>query len=211
MRFFVLVASLNYRRLYIQTLQRIDGLAPWQLATLATAVTERAWPNFALFCQITEYGQPDELRHALNMVWDYCSGLQSSKNFERYLELLDENTPSTDDFEMFGVEPALDFTTGLHCTLLCAMKSSPEETASALTVSLTTIGKLIEYTEADTLEGIELNDYIEQHELYQAQEAFIDYLIETMLQKPKQAKEFVREMKAVAMNNGVSQLGISVD
>ncbi|USE35384.1 DUF416 family protein [Endozoicomonas sp. SCSIO W0465] len=168
---------MNTRKLYAQYSRQIELFSPWQLTALATAVTERAWPNFALFSELAEFGQPVEVRHCLNLLWDYTAGLQSAKNFERLLERLDENTPVPEDFDMFGVQPALDFSVSLNCAIHCAMKASVDEAASALTVSLSTIGKFIKYTEAAELKGTELTQYIEEHELFEIQCRFIRELI----------------------------------
>ncbi|MGI2026159.1 DUF416 family protein [Endozoicomonas acroporae] len=202
---------MNTRTLYAQYSRQIELLAPWQLATLATAVTERAWPNFALFLELAEFGHAADVRHCLNMLWDYTAGLQSSKNFERLLERLDENTPAPEDFDMFGVEPALDFSAGLNCAINCAMKASIDETASALTVSLSTIGKFIKYTEAQELRGTELAQYTEEHELFEVQRRFISELISMVCQQKKPSKEFTKELRLLSANDGVSQLGISLD
>lgn len=149
------------------------------------------------------------------MLWDYTSGLQSSKNFERLLDRLDENTPAIEDFDMFGVQPALDFTVGLHCTIHCAMKASLHETideaASALTLSLNTIGKLIKYTEAPGLNGTELTQYIEEHELFGMHLSFIQELIDRVSQKKNQTRAVTRELRLFSANNGISQLGISLE
>ena len=202
---------MNTRKLYAQYSRQIELLSPWQLTTLATAVTERAWPNFALFAELAEFGQPDDVRHCLNMLWDFTAGLQSSKNFERLLERLDENTPNPEDFDMFGVQPALDFSVSLNCAINCAMKASIDEAASALTVSLSTIGKFIKYTEAAELKGTELTQYIEEHELFEIQLRFIHELISMVSQQQKPSKEFTKELRLLSANDGVSQLGISLD
>ncbi|WP_066017059.1 DUF416 family protein [Endozoicomonas atrinae] len=202
---------MNTRKLYAQYSRQIELLSPWQLTTLATAVTERAWPNFALFAELAEFGQPDDVRHCLNMLWDFTAGLQSSKNFERLLERLDENTPIPEDFDMFGVQPALDFSVSLNCAINCAMKASIDEAASALTVSLSTIGKFIKYTEAAELKGTELTQYIEEHELFEFQLRFIHELIWMVSQQKKPSKEFTKELRLLSANDGVSQLGISLD
>ena len=202
---------MNTRKLYAQYSRQIELLSPWQLTTLATAVTERAWPNFALFAELAEFGQPDDVRHCLNMLWDFTAGLQSSKNFERLLERLDENTPIPEDFDMFGVQPALDFSVSLNCAINCAMKASIDEAASALTVSLSTIGKFIKYTEAAELKGTELTQYIEEHELFEIQLRFIHELISMVSQQKKPSKEFTKELRLLSANDGVSQLGISLD
>ena len=202
---------MNTRKLFANYLHQINALSQWQLTALATAVTERAWPNFALFAELAAFGEPARVRHYLNMLWDYTAALQSSKNFERLLESLDENTPAVEEFDMFGVQPALDFTVSLHCAIHCAMKSSPDETASALTLSLSTVGKLIKYTEAEELRGVELTQYIEGHELFEAQLGFIDELIQRLARQKQPTKAFIKELRLFAANDGVSQLGISLD
>ena len=201
---------MNTRQLYTHYFGKIQQRAPWQLTTLATAVTQRAWPNFALFAELAEFGNIEDVSHCLTMLWDCCSGVQSAKNFERLLERLDENTPAPEDFDMFGVQPALDFAVGLHCALNCAMQASADEVASALTVSFSTIGKLIKYSEASELKGTELAQYIVGHDLYQAHQRFVTELITMVSGQPKQGREFIRELQRFSANEDVSQLGISL-
>lgn len=202
---------MNTHKLYAHYFRQIESLSPWQLTLLATATTERAWPNFALFAELTGFGEPEDVRHSLNMLWDCTAGLQSAKNFERLLERLEENTPSPEDFDMFGVQPALDFSVGLHCALNCAMKASADEVASALTVSLSTIGKFIKLTEAPDLKGTELTQYIEEHELFGMQLRFIAALIKRISAEKKQSQAFTKELRLLAANDGISQLGISLE
>ena len=202
---------MNTRQYYASFQRQIQNFSDWQLTALATAVTERAWPNFALFSELVEFGEPQELRHCLNMLWDYIAGLQSSKNFERLLERLDDNIPLEDDYDMFGVQPALDFTVSLHCSIECAMKASVDDAASALTLSLSTIGKMIKYAEADELKGIELTQYIEDHELFTDHMAFIDELIATLSNQKAQNKDFSKQLRLFSANEGVSQLGVALD
>lgn len=204
---------MNTRKQYALFLKQIQPLNPWQMTTLASAICERAWPNYALFADITDFGTSEDVRHCLNMVWDNAAGLQSSKNFERLLEKLDVNTPEPEEFDMFGVHPALDFIVSLNCAVNCAMAVESQETdvASLLTLSLSTIGKFIKYAEAPDLKGTELTQYIEHHELYLIQLEFIKELIQEVKQLPKQNKDIIRELKTLAANDGISHLGISMD
>lgn len=206
-------SPLNTHKQYAFFLKQTQSLKPWQMTALASAICERAWPNYALFADIAQFGTPADVRHCLNMLWDNASGLQSTKNFERLLEKLDANTPELDDFDMFGVHPALDFIVSLNCAVNCAMAIEPQdaEVASLLTLSLSTIGKFIKYVEAPELKGTELTQYIEQHELYIIQMAFIEELIGEIKSLPKQNKDVVREIKKLAANEGISHLGISLE
>lgn len=207
------MTTLNTHKQYALFLKQINSLKPWHLTALTAAVSERALPNFLLFSEITEFGDPSEVRHTLNMLWDNVAGLQSAKNFERLFEKLDDNTPELDDFDMFGVHPALDVIVGLNCCVNCAMQNeAPEaEAASALTLSLSTIGKFIKYIEASELNGVQLTQYIEQHGLYTSQLEFIDSLIALLKKTPKQNKDFARSLQKEAANEGISQLGISLE
>ena len=203
--------SLNTRMQYALFLKQLQHLSHWQLTTIATAVTERSWPNYALFAELTDFGQLSDVRHCLNMLWDNVAGLQPSKNFERLLEKLDCNTPDANDFDMIGAQLALDTIVSMHCAINCAMEPSNGEVASAMTLSLSTIGKFIKYSEAPDLKGTELNQYILQHELYNAQMDFMESLIQQVSQEGQQSKEFARRLQKLSANEGVSQLGISLN
>ena len=90
------------------------------------------------------------------------------------------------------------------------MKASADEVASALTVSFSTISKLIKYTEGQELKGTELVQYIVGHELYQVHQQFVAGLITMVSQQQKQGREFIRELQQFSANDGISQLGISL-
>nr|WP_281416950.1 YjaG family protein [Kistimonas asteriae] len=194
-----------------QLSHRLKTLKPWQQAAFAIAMAERGWPNFALFADIAEFGEPDEVRHCLNMLWDFVAGHQSAKNFERLLERLDEQTPDVDQYDMYGVYPALDAIVAITTAVQCAMEPSLEEAASTGALTLATIGRFIRFREAEELSGTELAQYIEEHELFEAQQAFISDVIDCLEQAPAQKPELKKTLKALASNDNTSHLGISLD
>ena len=202
---------MNTHKQYALFRDRIESFSDWKLTAAATAVTERAWPNFALFSELAEFGDRSTVRHCLNMLWDNIAGHQSAKNFERLLEKIDDNTPNPDDYDMFGVQPALDTIVSINCAINCAMTPSSDEAASALTLSLSTIGKFIRYAEVPELNGTELAQYIEEHDLYKQHLDFLDDILSRLKNQKKQSPDFMKEIRAQAQNNGVSQLGISLD
>ncbi|MGI9279600.1 MAG: DUF416 family protein [Endozoicomonas sp.] len=201
---------MNTHKQYAEFLRQLDKLPAWKLSALATAVCERGWPNFALFAELAEFGQPEEARHCLNMLWDNVAGYQSAKNFERLLEKLELNVPDLDELEMFGAVPAHDSVVSMICAVNCAMEPDAGETASALTLSLSTIGKFIKYTEAEELKGTELQQYIEQHELYQQQMTFIQEVLD-QISRSKQNPGVMKQIRALARNEGISHIGISLE
>ena len=66
-------------------------------------------PNFALFCQMTEQKPADKTYHnILNLVWEFLTVKEAKINFENQLEKLEEIIPDVNDYDFFGVVPALD-------------------------------------------------------------------------------------------------------
>ncbi|WP_373691423.1 DUF416 family protein [Endozoicomonas sp. YOMI1] len=65
--------------------------------------------------------------------------------------------------------------------------------------------------EAQELKETELTQYIEEHELFEVQRRFISELTRMVCQQKKPSKEFTRELRLLPANDGVSQLGISLD
>ncbi|MGI9273606.1 MAG: DUF416 family protein [Endozoicomonas sp.] len=202
---------MNTKNQYATFQRKLQRLSGWKLTAAAAAVTERSWPNFALFAELADFGEPADVRHSLNMLWDHVAGHQSAKNFERLLEKLEPNVPDLDEFDMFGAIPAHDAVVSLICAVNCAMTPSSDETASALTLSLSTVGKFIKYTEADELKGTELSQYIEQSEAYLQQQGFIEEVLKILEQQKKQNPEFMMQLRRLSQNEGVSQLGISLE
>ena len=202
---------MNTRKQYALYHQQIQDLQHWQLTAISAAVTERSWTHYLLFSDLTDFGDAKEVRHCLNLLWDNIAGLQSAKNFERLLEKLENNTPDQNDFDMFGVEPALDFIVSLNCAVNCAMESSIDDVASALTLSFNTIGKYIKHAETPDLDDTELALYIEKHDLYLAHLNYVDDLINTLRNQKKQNKDFARSLQKTAENGGISSLGISLE
>ncbi|WP_153301427.1 DUF416 family protein [Endozoicomonas arenosclerae] len=201
---------MNTHKQYALFLRQLEKLSGWKLTAMSAAVCERSWPNFALFAELTDFGQPDDVRHSLDMLWDNVAGYQSAKNFERLLEKLEPNIPDLEELDMFGAIPAHDCIVTMICAVNCAMEPDAGETASAMTLSLSTIGKFIKYTEAEELKGTELQQYIEQHELYGQQIEFMQEVLE-MISRCKQSPDAMKQVRALAKNDGISHIGIGLE
>ena len=203
----------------LRALRRIEKtlktMKPWQSTAFATAMAQRSLPNYVLFAEVTGFGDVSELNHCLNMLWDYAAGQQSSKNFERLLERLDEQTPDVNQFAMYGVYPALDMITALTTAIQSAMDPHEDDAYSNARLSLATISQFITEVETTDKDGSERDDkalalLIEQHPLIQHQLDFIEAAIE-LLQHAKPNKTMKTSLRELAMNDGVSELGISLE
>lgn len=73
------------------------------------ALCERMAPNFKLFCQMNELSvETKTYQNILNLVWEYLTIKDVKINFENQLEKLESIIPDVNDYDSFGVVPALD-------------------------------------------------------------------------------------------------------
>jgi len=84
-------------------------LSHWQQVAFATAIIERMLPNYQMFSENSEFGHYDLLRNQLDLVWQWLDKNNKIKiNINAQLNKLEEQTPDPEEFDSFGVFPALD-------------------------------------------------------------------------------------------------------
>lgn len=194
----------------IQQLEaQLGKLKPWQLTAFAAALTERMLPNYTLFSRLLEFGNAEQVRRILDGVWEHLAG-GASMNFEVQLDHVEDNMPSLDEFDMYGAMPALDAVVALYSTLVCILESDPAEAASIADLSRESVATFIEVNEADPqLSDAELMRFIASHDLMQDEDAFQEELLERLQAQQQANKAFIRDLRELAGNQGVSNLGIS--
>ena len=78
---------------------------------------ERMYPNYALFCENTEFADARKYREILDSVWEVLTVKTAKVNFERQLEKLEKLIPSSEDYQFYAVYPAIDAYIGLSILL----------------------------------------------------------------------------------------------
>ncbi|KDE38796.1 hypothetical protein ADINL_2697 [Nitrincola lacisaponensis] len=194
-------------------IQQLDAqlgeMKPWQLTAFSAALTERMLPNFTLFSRLLEFGDAVQVRRILDGVWEQLAG-GASMNFEVQLDHVEANMPSLDEFDMYGAMPALDAVVALYSTLVCILEADPAEAASIADLSRECVATFIEVNEADPqLSDAELMRYIATHDLMQDEDAFQEEVLERLLATEHPNREFIKNLRTLAINEGVSNLGIS--
>ena len=170
------------------------------------ALMQRMLPNYQLFSQSTGFGDGAAAQATLNLIWEWCMSPKNKFNAPVRLERLEEIIPDVDNFESFGVYPALDFCMALSSMLLSFSK---EHEAVAVTIAKLSQGSVEAFILASA-EGELSNEQIKQDPL-------MEYEIETQLslleycKSNKISKEFVKELRADIIAQGISNLGLSVE
>ncbi|MGB0204013.1 MAG: YjaG family protein [Neptuniibacter sp.] len=182
-------------------------LNDWQLAALCAALSERMFPNFALFSRLMEFGDAQQMRRILDGVWDYLGNSGAKMNFEVQLDKVEANMPDLDEFEMYGASPALDAVVALFSTLNTVIASDASEVVNVANMSRESVATFIEMTADDQMSDDELVRYINTHELMQQEDDFQAVALE-ILQDDISRSEALSELREVARNDGYSNIGI---
>lgn len=182
-------------------------LNDWQLAALCAALSERMFPNFALFARLMEFGDAQQVRRILDGVWDYLGNSGAKMNFEVQLDNVESNMPNLDEYDMYGASPALDAVVALCSTLNTVIASDPGEVINVANMSRESVATFIEMTADDQISDEELVRYINTHELMQQEDDFQAVILE-ILQDDISRTDALSELRELAHNDGYSNLGI---
>ncbi|MDR3430376.1 MAG: YjaG family protein [Rouxiella aceris] len=133
---------------------RLEKLESWQHWTFMASLCERMYPNYQMFCLQTGFGEPQIYRKILDLVWETLVIKDAKVNFDSQLEKLEEAIPSSDDYDIYGVYPAIDACIALG--ELIHSRLSGETLSHAVAISETSIRTvaMLEMTQA----GKEMTD-----------------------------------------------------
>ena len=189
--------------------KRLENLATWQHMTFMACLCERMYPNYHLFCQITEKPQNAKVYYnILNLVWEYLTVKDAKINFENQLEKLENIIPDVNDYDFYGVVPALDACEGLAEVLHTIIAGASLE--QAVKVSQLSLGTVAGYLETEydrTLSEVELkeSDLIQQELDVQWQ------LYRALKEAERHDVELISDLKNALREEAVSNICIKIE
>jgi len=187
--------------------QQLTKLLPWQKVSFIASLAERSFPNYKLFSEACETGDAKQFRSSLDLFWESLTVKNSKINFTIQLDRFEPIIPNVDKFDVYGVYPALDACVTLNSAFNSLVGPDPDVN-EAINASRVSIGTVASYLEA--LAGEELDDeVIFAEELMQEelkfQQAVLDLL--TVQKSP----ESMKTLRQFAKNDGISNIGITLD
>ncbi|MCG9711231.1 YjaG family protein [Shewanella insulae] len=190
--------------------KRLKALELEQKKLFAIALCQRMYPNYQLFSEVCEFGDPQVLDTVLNLLWQSMYDQKLKLNIDLYLERLDLNTPEPSDFDVYGVYPAMDAAVALT-SLLSAIQSKVEDDITNISkLSSSTVANYIEATIEEEMDEATLDEHIFNHEVMQEEKALQASLLEIIEENPKITADFVKALRKELVQAGVSNIGISV-
>jgi len=84
-------------------------LSHWHQIAFSAALLERMLPNYLMFSEGADFGNAKVLRNQLDIIWQWLDNSSTVKiNSDAQLLKLEAETPDPEEFDSFGVFPALD-------------------------------------------------------------------------------------------------------
>ncbi|OPX54544.1 hypothetical protein SAMN02745127_02666 [Oceanospirillum multiglobuliferum] len=189
--------------------QQLKELAPWQQTAYAAAMAERMLPNYSLFCQATGQGDAAQMKNSLMLIWELLSSKESKINFEVQIEKIAQLIPDANEFDMYGVYPAIDAAMAVHTAMELAMGTLSEEVTRVSRLMRQTIIGFIEATETLPDDEKKRRSYLNDHELMQFDRDFQDEVLTQIIAMKQPNKEALKALRLMAANDGISCLGLS--
>lgn len=183
--------------------QQVRELKEWQATAFCCVLLERMYPNYQLFCEVSKFCDAAQLRNTLNSLWEWLAVPGTKINFDAQRTRLDETTPDVNDFDSFGVYPALDFAVSLDATLNLISGEDPQ---GAVVVSKVSQGSVEAYIEASEGEDVD----IKSHPLMVWEIELQAEVLALLNTETKRNKELVKKLKTIATEEGVSNIGIEI-
>lgn len=186
--------------------KRLENLESWQHLTFMAALCERMAPNFKLFCQMNELSaEAKTYQNILNLVWEYLTIKDVKINFENQLEKLETIIPDVNDYDSFGVVPALDACQALAEILHAIIAGETLE--KAVEISLISLGTIRALLETET--GRDWSESkLKENEDIQT-ELDVQWQVYRLLKEcEKRDIELILALKNEIRTEGISNIGI---
>ncbi|WP_034911384.1 MULTISPECIES: YjaG family protein [Erwinia] len=128
---------------------RLEKLESWQHVTFMACLCERMYPNYWAFCQQTGFGDGLLYRRLLDLIWETLLVKDAKVNFDLQLEKFEEAIPSADDYDLYGVYPAIDACVAMSELLHSRLSGETVMHAVAVSEASITTVAMLEMTQAE--------------------------------------------------------------
>ncbi|MCL2917651.1 YjaG family protein [Shewanella litorisediminis] len=190
--------------------KRLKALSLLQKQLFAVALCQRMYPNYQLFSEVCEFGDPKVLDTVLNLLWQSLYDRKLKLNLELHTNRLEEVIPEPENFDVYGVYPAMDAVVAL-ISLLSGIESKIEEDITNISkLSSATVANYIEAISDVELEDEALDDFVFAHEAMVAERELQGSLLELIEDNPDMSADFIKALRKELVSSGVSNIGISL-
>ena len=193
-----------------QFLKAVEQLQGWRQTAFLLALTERAFPNYALFSEAIGAKAGGKMRQLLDAGWDLFDNKAAENLIPQLLAKLESLSPEVEAYDAYGVYPAFDFCRLLEEALLSRLNPGKHRATEASQVATGTVMNFITFSEGEDLDESELVRLLDGHPLMKEDKMFQRDLILSLKRQRVPKERYIEELKELATNDGVSNLGITL-
>ncbi|MBZ0332921.1 hypothetical protein MARI_07270 [Marinobacter sp. JH2] len=194
-----------------QFLKAVSQLQGWRECAYLLALAERAFPNYALFADAVGMKSGGKMRQLLDLAWGTLQLDTSEAAIPQLLSKLETLSPNVDEFDAYGVYPAFDFCQLLEQALLNRLNPNKHRATDASQLATKTVMDFVEMSEGEGMDDDELIRLFEQHPVLKEDKIFQRDTVLALKRQRVPSEDFIEELRNDASNEGVSNLGISLD
>ncbi|MBK1874347.1 YjaG family protein [Marinobacter sp. 1-3A] len=192
-----------------QFLKAVAQLQGWRECAFLLALAERSFPNYALFAEAVDLKTGGKMHQILDLAWGTLQEDVAESAIPQLLVKLEALSPDVDAYDAYGVYPAFDFCQLLEQALLNRLNPSKHRATEASQLATNTVMSFIELSEGEGLEEYELVRLLDSHPLMKEDKAFQRNLVLGLKRQRTPVEQFIAEIREIAANEGISNLGIS--
>lgn len=196
---------------FLKSLQSLGG---WRERAFILALAERAAPNAMLYFEnsdTSELEQKPDFLAAFNGMWQ---ALILEPNEDAIVECLDtivEWRTLTEDSESYGAMPAADCLELAEQALLSGINEEKKRAFDASQLSLGTVTQFIEFSEGEGLDENALIKLFDRHPLVEREFSFQSELNDMLRSATHPGSEVILDIRVLAQDEGLSNIGISLE
>ncbi len=189
--------------------KRLEKFKTWQMQCFMLCLCQRMLPNYQLFASSIERSENAKiLQNITALSWENLMVKNSKINFDRQLEKLEEIIFDVNDFDCYGILPAVDATQAISYLLHSIIAGESLDAAINISkLSLKTVREFVEFSEDRILSDEELKD----NEMIQS-ELDVQWQIYRILKDCEDYDlELIKDLRSEIIAENVSNIRISLD
>ncbi|KPU82741.1 hypothetical protein JI57_03510 [Psychromonas sp. PRT-SC03] len=185
--------------------EQLTNLQSWQQSVFCMALSEHSRLHFHLFCEAITSDNKQRIDQFNQLFWDKMINKGTKVNFAIQQEAFDEIIPNANDFDFYGVYPAIDHCVILSCAFNSFLSKSKEEALNASQTAFSTIASFLELQQESELSDTQL----QESTLFKTQLAFQYEILKQLdnLRNP----ELIKNIQQFVVQQGATNLGIAYD
>ena len=194
-----------------QLQRHLAQLRGWRETAFIMALAERAYPNFALFSQVTEFSGEEVVSSCLKRSWTALLEKAPEDRYVELLDLLEENVPDQEEYDSYGAVSAVSFCETLEQALLSQVNIDKRRAVDAGQNAFDGVMEFVEMTEGEGLSDDDLVRVFNKSPLIKRERRFQEELVERLRKETAPDTHFIAGLRSLAYDGGVSNIGISLN